>query len=307
MYLKGVPCLVLTPRLTGDSVRLETAAEKLGWSVHRATRYQLPTAIEDPVVYGELVFCDVMAAELGLGVLETSDGWLADLPWRYVSRKIRRMRHADLASLTERSFIKPANDKLFEAGIFERGWHVPYRHIDPELPVLVSDVVSFAFELRCYVLDREVRTAGVYAMWGTSEAKEGDLYNTGREWLTELLADPAVPLPTAAVVDVGYLPELNTWAVVEANQPSASGLYLGGFLSEKASPGADLEQVIQVLQRAGGLRSKVRPEDEEWLRPLHPRVGLRRAREALLEDAAKAGIAPTEEEVAQTLRQWGQS
>lgn len=264
---QAVPCLVLTPRLTSDSTRLDAAASKLGWTVHRATRYRLPTALEDPVVYGELVFCDVMAAELGLGLLETSDGWLAELAPEYLSRRVRLLRHGELSSLTERSFIKPANDKLFEAGIFEKGDHVPYRHIHPDLPVLVSDVVSFAFELRCYVLDRQVRTAGVYAMWGSSELKERQLYDAGQEWLTEVLRDPSVPLPSAAVVDVGYLPEQKAWAVVEANQASASGLYLGGFLSDKASPGADPEQVLQVLARAGGLRAKVRPEDEAWLRP----------------------------------------
>lgn len=268
----GVPCLVLTPRLTSDSVRLEAAAAKLGWAIHRATRYRLASLPEDPVVYGELVFCDVMAVKLGLGILETPDRWLAELPYSYVSRKVRLLRHGDLSSLKARSFIKPANDKLFEAGIFERGWHVPYRHIDPEMAVLVSDVVSFACELRCYVLDREVRTAGVYAMWGSSETKERELYDTGREWLAEVLADPSVHLPSAAIVDVGYLPEQKTWAIVEANQPSASGLYLGGFLSEKASPGADLEQVLQVLERAGGERSKVRPDDEKWVRP-QPREG----------------------------------
>jgi ATP-grasp domain, R2K clade family 2 len=263
-----VPCLVLTPRLTSDSLHLETAAEKLGWRVHRATRYQLPPSIEDPVVYGELVFCDVMAAELGLGLLEPADWWLSQLPRRYLSRDVQLFEHGDLRRHNRRSFVKPANDKLFEAGIFERGAHVPYRHIDPGMPVLVSDVVSFGFELRCHILDREVVTAGVYAMWGTTESKEAQLYDAGREWLTEVLTDPEVPLPSAVVVDVGYLPEQQTWAVVEANQVCSSGVYMGGHLSERASPGAQPREVLRVLERGAGLRSKVRPEDEEWLRPV---------------------------------------
>lgn len=261
-----MPCLVLTPRLTNDSLQLETAAEKLGWRVHRATRYQLPPDIEDPVVYGELVFCDVVASALGLGLLEPPNWWLSQLPRKYLSRAVQLFEHCDLRHLHRRSFIKPANDKLFEAGIFQRGDHVPYRHIDPGLPVLVSEVVSFAFELRCHVLDREVVTAGVYSMWGSPE-KEGQLYEAGKEWLTELLADPEVPLPSAVVVDVGYIPELHTWAVVEANQVCSSGVYMGGHLSLGASPGAQPKEVLRVLERGAGLRSKVRPEDEEWLRP----------------------------------------
>lgn len=264
-----MPSLVLTPRLTNDSLCLGRAAAELGWTVHRATRYQLPDTLEDPAVHGEMVFCDVVAERLQLGLLEPSAGWLAELPWQYRERSVRLLRHGDLPAITERSFIKPANDKLFEAGIFETGAHVPHRHIDPDLPVLVSDVVSFAFELRCYVLDREVRTAGVYAMWGgAAEHKEREMYEAGSEWLCELLADDDVWLPSAIVIDIGFMPELRRWAVVEANQAYASGIYTGGFLSDRASPGADPREVLRVIERAAGPRSKVKAADERWLRPL---------------------------------------
>jgi len=218
-------------------------------------------------VFGEMVFCDTIARELGLGLLEPSAGWLAELPYRYRSRDIRLLRHEALSTVEKRSFIKPANDKLFEAGIFERGSHVPGRYIDPSMPVLVSEVFTFGFELRCYVLDRQVLTAGVYAMWGASGAKEGQLYEAGWQWASEMLADSDVALPSAVVVDVGFNPELRAWAVVEANQAYASGVYEGGFLEDRASPGADAQEVLRVIERASGLRHKVSPEDEKWLRP----------------------------------------
>lgn len=280
MYAGGVPCLILTPRLTNDSLALERAARELSWTVHRAVRYRLPPAaeLEDPVVYGELVFCDVMAEKLGLGLLEPSHRWLAELPAGYLQRQVRALNHEDLYSVTERSFIKPSNDKLFEAGIFERGSHVPRRYIAPDLPVLVSEVVSFGFELRCYVLDRKLLTAGVYAFEDAriSRTKERFLYESGCEWAQQLLGDPKVELPSAVVIDVGFIPELMTWAVVEANQAYCSGIYRGGFVSDDASPGADPRQVLRVVQRSGGLRTHVSLEDVKWLRPSYEELSDRR-------------------------------
>src|SRR5262245_19855288 len=180
-----MPCLVLTPRLTTDSLRLERAAHEAGWSCFRARRYALPPDVEDPVVYGEMVFCDVMARALGLGLLEPSDGWLPALPSLYLQRQVNLIAHADLKfAVDSRHFIKPANDKLFEAGIFEHGSHVPRRYIDPRMPVLVSDVVYFTIEVRCFVLDRRVMTAGVYAFSdeNRTEGRERQLYENALEW-----------------------------------------------------------------------------------------------------------------------------
>lgn len=280
-----MPSLVLTPRLTSDSLHLEKAARQLGWSVHRARRYQVPHDIEDPVVYGEVVFCDSMAEMLGLGLLEPSDGWLAELPHQYLLREVRAMSHGDLRKVRGRHFFKPANDKVFEAGIFEAGAHVPYRRIDPEAPVLVSEVVDFATEIRCYVLDRQLLTAGVYA-GKTADAvcnegisgpavrdglahaarTEAVLYDEGWRWMESFLADQSVDMPSALVVDIGFI-EGRGWAIVEANQGYCSGVYTEGYATATASPGADPKKVLEVIARSGGLRSKVTSDDRKWLRP----------------------------------------
>lgn len=270
---RSMPSLVLTPRLTSDSLHLERAALSLGWAVHRARHYQVPRDMEDPVVYGELVFCDVMAGMLGLGLLEPSDTWLSDLPPKYLLRTVRAMRHADLGSVEARHFIKPANDKVFDAGIFERGSHVPYRHLDPETPVLVSDVVDFESEIRCYILDRKMLTAGIYAGKnadsicndGLSTAREKVIYESGCAWIEDFLGDLDVDMPSAVVVDIGFI-EGEGWAIVEANQGYCSGIYMGGYATAMASPGTDPKEALRVIERAGGLRSKVQPADEKWLR-----------------------------------------
>lgn len=280
-----MPSLVLTPRLTTDSLHLEKAARQLGWPVHRARRYQVPHDIEDPIVYGEVTFCDVMAEMLGLGLLEPSDNWLAELPSQYLLREVRALAHEDLRVVRGRHFIKPANDKVFEAGIFECGAHVPYRRIDPEAPVLVSEVVDFETEIRCYVLDRRLLTAGVYAgkaadaicREGTSGPEvlgglagaartEAVLYDEGWRWMESFLADDQVDMPSAVVIDVGFI-EGRGWAIVEANQGYCSGVYTEGYATATSSPGADPKKVLEVIARSGGLRTNVGPDDRKWLRP----------------------------------------
>lgn len=263
-----MPTLVLTPQLISDSNRLEGAARHVGWETYRARRLHFPEGLEDPVVYGGIVFCDIAARALRLGLLEPSDGWLAALPQRYLNRRVLAMRHGDLRHMVDgRHFVKPASDKVFEAGIFEHGSHVPHRYIDPRTPVLVSDVVHFNFELRCYVLDRRVITAGVYAFTGEDDSavRERQLYDEGVRWMETFLADREVDMPSAVVIDIGFSTELG-WSVVEANQAYASGVYAGGFVNESASPGCDPVAILPILARAAGLRTKVAPEDEKWLR-----------------------------------------
>jgi hypothetical protein len=269
-----MPSLVLTPRLTTDTLHLEKAARGLGWPVHRARRYQVPHDIEDPVVYGELVFCDVMAEILGLGLLEPSNDWLAELPNQYLLRGVRAMSHGDLRTVRTRAFIKPANDKVFTAGVYELGAHVPHRYIDPETPVLVSDVVDFETELRCYVLDRRLLTAGIYAGKnadsisndGVSAPREKVVYESGCDWIEGFLADSSVDMPSAVVIDIGLIEGVG-WAIVEANQAYCSGVYTGGYATATASPGADPAKVLEAIERSGGSRKKVGPKDTRWLRP----------------------------------------
>jgi hypothetical protein len=269
-----MPSLVLTPRLTSDSLHLEKAAAALGWPVHRAKRYLVPHDIEDPIVYGDLVFCDIMGEMLGLGLLEPNDTWLADLSPKYLLRKVRALSHGDLGKVKGRHFIKPANDKVFEAGIFEQGAYVPHRHIDPAAPVLVSEVVTFESEIRGYVLDRKLLTAGIYAGKnadsicndGLSAPREKIIYESGCEWMEGFLSDPEIDMPSAVVIDFGFI-EGRGWAIVEANQGYCSGVYTGGYATATATPGADPKEVLRVIERSGGLRKKLSPSDRKWQRP----------------------------------------
>lgn len=263
-----MPTLLVSPRFSTDNEALRKAASELHWDSHRVVRYQVPKEIKDPVVYGDLNFCDNIAQENYLGLLDPPNDWLATLPFKYLLREVQAMTLYELHKVRERSFIKPANDKVFIAGIYERGAHVPKRWIDPRCPVLVSEVVDFEIEVRCYILDRRLMTAGLYAesdYYGTlatsnQTAMTEAAFEGAQQFIQYLLDDPTVKMPSALTIDVGFIAGTG-WAVVEANQAYSSGIYMRG-----PGIGADPKKVLPVLQRAGGLRRHVLAEDEQYLR-----------------------------------------
>jgi len=73
-------------------------------------------------------------------------------------------------------------------------------------------------------------------------------------FVESLLADPAVRLPAAVVVDVGHIAGRG-WAVVEANAAWGSGIY-----------GCDAVRILPVLARASRPFNAIPPEDKEWIR-----------------------------------------
>ncbi len=265
------PTLILTQRLSRDSRVLELAAAKLGWPVHRAVRMKVPQ-VESPTVFGDIAFCDIIAGQLELGLLETPDAWLAELPYKYVQRKVHLVQHRDLVGLDGKWFFKPANDKVFQAGIFDHGSHVPYRQIRPTAPVLVSEIVEFEVEVRCHILDREVVATSIYQglPWGSTADQESKILDHAELWMRDFLRDPSIQIPSAIVIDIGRIPDVG-WVVIEANQAYASGVYTGGF-HVKEGRGADPEQVLKVIQRSAQPLASMSEEDLLWLRPSqHPR------------------------------------
>jgi hypothetical protein len=111
------------------------------------------------------------------------------------------------------------------------------------MPILVSDVVRWRVEFRCFILDRAVRTFSVYLRDGQLQREAGFPHSDEEEaavrsFTSRLLADARVALPRAAVVDVGVI-EGQGWAVVEQNAAWGTGIY-----------GCDPQEVLEVLRHA---------------------------------------------------------
>jgi hypothetical protein len=239
-----VPTLILTPRFTDDSIALWRAANRMGWNVERMTRFRPPDDFrvqDEPVLYVEALTAPLFAEALGLTLLEPPVDWLPRLPFEYRLREISLMTLAEARAIEDRRFIKPPNDKSFRAATYV-GRELPAEYPD-DMSVLVSAVVSWEVEFRCFVLDRQVRTFSVYLRRGElqrdaefphSDQEEAELL----DYMSRLLSDDRVDLPRACVVDAGII-QGRGWAVVEPNAAWGSGIY-----------GCDPEQVLEVVRHA---------------------------------------------------------
>ena len=243
-----MPTLIFTPRYTDDSQALWKAAASRGWRTERLTNWRIPAhvrALPEPVLYGEALFGPALAQQLDLSLVSPPDDWLAVLPRAYKLRDIALTTLGQARGVVGRAFIKPPNDKSFPARVYG-GAELPIEY-DDTMPVLVSEVVTWTVEYRCFVLGRRLKTCSAYSRFGDS-LRDSGYASTAEEdlgaeaFIDALLADPGVQLEHATVIDIGFI-EGAGWACVEQNAAWGAGIY-------GCDPGAVLDVVRAASQRS---------------------------------------------------------
>lgn len=256
--------LVLSPRYSDDSIAVWRAAVSAGWRTRRVRLAEVDAlaselAADELVIYGETLMADAVARVAGIRLVEPSHDWLPRLPWEYRLREVSLQTLAAARRGRGPVFVKPVDEKWFPARVYATTVDVDPQ-LDAELPVLVAEPVRFGLEVRAFVRGRSVRTLSAYVRdgqlakmadgtWPMTQAEE----QAARALLERLLADPAVEVPPAAVIDVGAI-EGRGWAVVEANPAWASGLC-----------GVEPTAVLEVLR--GCVMADAAGEAARWLRP----------------------------------------
>jgi hypothetical protein len=249
-----VPTLVLSPRYTEDSKVLRLAAGRAGWKAERLGGWRAPAHLrgQDVALYGEPTFVEVIAAQLGVALIDAPPAWLPGLPERHLRRKVDMSTLAEVrGSRAWPLFAKPADGrKGFEGRVYGSPADLP-EPVPGDTPVFVAEPVEWEVEYRCQVLDGEVVAMSPYLAGGelalTGDGRwEAPYAEEAREYAGTLLGE--VPLPPAIVVDVGLV-KGRGWAVVEANAAWGAGLY-----------GCDPQAVLRVLSRA----CAPAPSDREW-------------------------------------------
>ena len=242
---RTMPTLLLSGRQTDDAQLLWRACISAKWDVVRVHGWQVPPLPASEVaVYGEPLFAQHIAQTLGLRLFEPPLDWLPRLPARWRGRGVRLTTLADARRIVDHAFIKPADEKCFDARVYSNGAELPLPGTLPAaLPVLVQEIVEWTIEFRCFVLERKVTAISVYWREGQiAKSKDGAWISTDVElneatqFCESLLRDPNVSVPDA--LDVGVIRN-HGWAVIECNAAFASGIY-----------GCDSVAVLPVLRRA---------------------------------------------------------
>jgi hypothetical protein len=244
---RGMPTLLLSARQTDDAQLLWRACIATKWDVIRVHGWQVPSVpARDVAVYGEPLFTRHVAQTLGLRLSEPPLDSLPRLPAHWPGRDVRLTTLCEARKVAASAFIKPADEKCFEARIYSSGTDLPTP--DPlleDLPVLVQEIVECILEFRCFVLERQVAAISPYWRDGQLAKSEDGVWIASEMEISEatrfcerVLRDPTVSVPDAVVLDVGVIRN-HGWAVIECNAAFASGIY-----------GCDPISVLAVLRRA---------------------------------------------------------
>lgn len=200
------------------------------------------------VPYGSQTFCEVIAQQMGWTLKANDFDWLARVPQKFLKRNVQFMTLGEAKKLNETKFIKPADDKVFPAKVYLPGELVVSKVITDDTPTLVSDVVQFDLEYRCFVLHGCAMTWSNYICYDhindprywdmipvMSGKKKFDRL-TPDKFVTELCRSHIITAPS--VVDVGRI-KGKGWAIIETNQAWASGLY-----------GCDPLEALRVMEKS---------------------------------------------------------
>ena len=180
-------------------------------------RFWEPPAVEpDRVrVYGNDSFCLVLAQKLDLELVSPADDLLLQLDPAMLGRSLRVVPFDALESIQFPAFVKPVVPKLFRAAVYPSAEALAAETagLEADRQLLVSEVVHFENEVRCWILDGEVLSLSAYE--GACDEASAHAFASG------VAAHPA--LPETCVVDIGVVRDRG-WAMIEANAAWGAGL-----------------------------------------------------------------------------------
>lgn len=245
--------LITQPRVGtshNEILALQMAARSRGWDVLPAPggwRLDDETIASKAigVPYGSQTFCEVISQQMGWRLRANSFDWLSKVHPFFLKRKVEFMTLGEAKLLQETKFIKPADDKVFEAKVYEPGTLITHESVLDDTPTLVSDVVEFDLEYRTFVHGR-VKTWSNYVFYEhIADPKywnviphEGNFlpHDLVNDLLHHIEYHDSFIEVEPSVIDVGRIPGKG-WAIIETNQAWASGLY-----------GCDPDKVLDVLE-----------------------------------------------------------
>lgn len=221
--------IALSPIYTEDSNNLKKASINSPYELNRFNaKWNVPEEFRSDViaVYGEDIYAEIVAEQCNLTLTKPDDNWLSKISEEFTKRKISYGRLKEFVD-EENIFIKCSDFKSFKAGVFDKVTNIKgFDTLDLESTVFTSEVVEWELEVRCFVLNNEIKTYSSY--WRNddfdtnplSEIEHNDLFN----FFEDFIQNYTEKLPKAIVLDFGIIKEKG-WALIEANPAWCSGLY----------------------------------------------------------------------------------
>ncbi|MBW8523333.1 ATP-grasp domain-containing protein [Chryseobacterium chendengshani] len=221
--------IALSPIYTEDSNNLKKASIISPYELNRFNaKWNVPEEFRDDViaVYGEDIYAEIVAEQCNLTLTKPKDNWLAEILEQFTKRKISYGQLKDFVN-EENIFIKCSDFKSFKAGVFDKVTDIKgFDSLDLESMVFISQVVEWELEVRCFVLNNEIKTYSSY--WRNnafdtnplSETEQKELFGFFKDFIQKYSST----LPNAIVIDFGII-KGKGWALIEANPAWCSGLY----------------------------------------------------------------------------------
>lgn len=217
--------LLLSTNMTPERELVRQAAQRAGYQTYGVGYTDPILPGEGDVLYGGVMWGDVIASRLGLHLRETPLDWLATADPSLTGRHIRLTTVQEVwdnprnPHRGEAPFYKPLDGKSPEPGLYN-GTEMPG---EPDTVLLRQGVLDISLEVRTFVLDGEIRTASAYALDGTpfvSPFPRNGHFDTLQE-LASIAAETSAP---ATVMDFARTDE-GRWVLLEQNAPWCSAFY----------------------------------------------------------------------------------
>ncbi len=213
------------PDLERDSVA--RVWRESGGDVLRLGKFWNPPEL-DPTrvrVYGDDIFCQVLAQKLDLSLVSPGDDFLGHVHKRWLGRDVDIFSLAMARESEFPVFLKSAAPKIFRACVYNDREELNKNCV--KLPddtlTIRSSIVSFMAEARGFILDGVVVDCSIYE--GSESLSEATSF------LESFVKENEIP--KTVVLDIGYI-ENTGWAIIEANASWGSGL--NGCAAEKVLP-----------------------------------------------------------------------
>lgn len=205
-----------------DDVERDAVADawsKNGGELLRIAKFWNPPLLDGKEirVYGNNMFCLILAEKLGLELISPEDDFLIKIDRHWTKRRINIMTLSEARNISFPTFIKPVVPKVFKAGVYSslKALETECTQLELTTPVYVSEIVDISAEARCFILNGQVMALSMYE--GSGDLQEA------RDFINSFIGSNVSLIPNSLVLDVGFISRCS-WAVIEANAAWGAGL-----------------------------------------------------------------------------------